>query len=51
VEGSLTIDGTPVPLRKAYSAIRPVPKTFVGFYADLSSLEPDRRYQFEIQLP
>ena len=34
-EARLTIDGRTVELRKAYSAVRAAPRTFVGFYADL----------------
>jgi hypothetical protein len=48
---SLTIDGRTVELRKAYSAIRTAPRTFVGFYADLSLLDADRTYTFELLLP
>jgi hypothetical protein len=48
---SLTIDGRTVELRKAYSAIRAAPRTFVGFYADLSMLDADRAYSFELILP
>jgi len=40
-----------VELRKAYSAVRSAARTFVGFYADLSLLEPERRYRFELELP
>jgi hypothetical protein len=47
----LTIDGRPVELRKAYTAVRVVPSTFVGFYADASRLEPDRVYRFELDTP
>ena len=48
---SLTIDGRTTELKKAYSAIRGAPRTFVGFYADLSMLDADRPYQFELILP
>jgi hypothetical protein len=48
---SLTIDGRTTELKKAYSAIRSAPRTFVGFYADLSMLDADRPYQFELILP
>ncbi|HET7620052.1 MAG TPA: hypothetical protein VFK20_16210, partial [Vicinamibacterales bacterium] len=48
---ALTIDGRAVPLKKAYTAVRAVPRTFVGFYADLSSLTPDRPHRFELTLP
>jgi len=47
----LAIDGRPVELRKAYTAVRVVPSTFVGFYADLSRLEPDRAHRFELETP
>ena len=38
-------------LEKAYTAIRAVPRTFVGFYADLSLLAADREHTFELTLP
>jgi hypothetical protein len=50
-EARLTIDGRPVELRKAYSAIRTAPRTFVGFYADVSRLEADREHTLELDLP
>ena len=50
-EARLTIDGKPVEFRKAYTAVRTVRSTFVGFYADLSLLEPDRSYRFTLELP
>ncbi|HEV8598999.1 MAG TPA: hypothetical protein VGQ69_06535 [Gemmatimonadales bacterium] len=50
-EARLSIDGKPVELRKAYTAVRVVPSTFVGFYADVSSLDADRPYRFELELP
>lgn len=50
-EARLTIDGRTAELRKAYSAVRAVPRTFTGFYTDLSLLEPDRPYRFELELP
>jgi hypothetical protein len=28
-----------------------VPSTFVGFYADVSLLDADRPYRFELELP
>jgi hypothetical protein len=31
--------------------VRVVRSTFVGFYADVSSLEADRPYRFELNLP
>ena len=50
-DARLTIDGRTVELRKAYSAIQSAAKTFVGFYADLSMLDADRPYTFELELP
>ncbi len=50
-EASLTIDGRTVELRKAYSAVRTAPRTFVGFYADLSLIAPDREHTLELKLP
>ena len=50
-EARLTIDGRTVDLRKAYTAVRVARRTFVGFYADLSLLSPDREYSFELELP
>ncbi len=50
-EARLRINGRPVELRKAYSAIRAARRTFVGFYADLSLLEADRPYAIDLDLP
>ena len=50
-EARLTIDGRIVELRKAYSAVRTAPRTFVGFYADLSLLAADREHTLELELP
>jgi len=47
----LRIDGQPVAMRKAYTAVRAVPSTLVGFYADVSRLEPDRPHRFELEVP
>ena len=47
----LRVDGQPVEMRKAYTAVRVVPSTFVGFYADVSRLEPDRPHRFELDIP
>jgi hypothetical protein len=47
----LTIDDRTIELRKAYSAVRSAPRTFVGFYADLSMLDADRAYRFDLTLP
>ncbi len=45
------IDGRTVELRKAYTAVRAARRTFVGFYADLSLLSPDREHAIELDLP
>ena len=50
-EARLTIDGRTVELRKAYSAVRTAPRTFVGFYADLSLRRADREHTLELELP
>jgi len=47
----LRIAGQPVEMRKAYTAVRVVPSTFVGFYADVSRLAPDRPHRFELEVP
>jgi len=47
----LRIDGVPVAMVKAYTAVRVVPSTFVGFYADVSRLEPDRPHRLELEVP
>jgi len=50
-EARLSIDGRAVELRKAYSAVRTAPRTFVGFYADLFLLGADREHTLELELP
>ncbi len=50
-EARLVIDGRAVELRKAYSAVRDAPGTFVGFYADLSFVAADREHTLELDLP
>ena len=47
----LRIDGQTLELTPAYSSIRPHPRTFLGFYADVSLLSPDRDYDVELELP
>lgn len=50
---TLQVDGKPIELRKAWSSIvRSNPKnTFVGWFADVSSLAPDVEHTFELALP
>jgi hypothetical protein len=50
-EPRLTIDGEVMELKRAYSAVRAARGTFVGFYADVSALAPDREHALELQLP
>jgi hypothetical protein len=51
MEVRLRIDGKSVEMRKAYTAVRVVRSTFVGFYADVSLLQADRPYRFELDVP
>jgi len=50
---ALKLDGKPVELKRAYSSVYPeaVTRTFVGWYADVSSLTPDQPHSFEVELP
>jgi len=48
---ALKLNGEAVELRKAYSSVWPDARSFVGFYADVSSLEADREYEVKLQLP
>jgi len=48
---TLTIDGQPVPLRKAYASVRPNARNFTGFYADLSAIAPNRPHTLQLDLP
>jgi hypothetical protein len=50
-DAHLAIDGRPVDLLKAYTAIRPEKSTFVGFYADISHLAASELHQLELVLP
>jgi len=53
MRASLEIDGRSTDLRKAYSCVYPqaVEHTFVGFYADVSSLQPDVEHSVKVTLP
>lgn len=50
---SLAIDGKPVEVRKAYGSVYPqvAERTFLGFYADVSALEPETAHELELVLP
>jgi hypothetical protein len=45
------IDGRPVDTTRAYTAVRVARRTFVGFYADVSGIEPDVEHRVELRLP
>ena len=49
----LKINGEPATLKRAYTSVYPqvVNHTFVGWYADVSSLKPDTAHTFELELP
>jgi hypothetical protein len=47
IEGNL--DGKPLMLQPAYSSSRVDAASFVGFYADLSQIEPDVRHTIELR--
>ena len=53
MEASMKIDGKAVDLKKAYSSVyRSNPKnTFLGFYADVSTLKPDVKHTVTVELP
>ena len=51
MELSLTINGQTIELKKAYSEVRKVTHTFIGFYADISSFVADKEYKVELRLP
>ncbi|MGZ7066551.1 MAG: hypothetical protein ACXVI6_09355, partial [Candidatus Aminicenantales bacterium] len=50
---AVKIDGKPVDVKKAYNGVYPhSPKrTYLGSYADLSSLKPDTPYEIEVTVP
>ena len=49
----LKIDGQPVEVKKAYGDVFPLgrERTFSGFYAEVTTLQPDARHKLEVQLP
>jgi hypothetical protein len=46
-----SLDGKPIKLTPAYSSTRVHPPSFVGFYADLSTIKPDVRHTIEVRAP
>jgi hypothetical protein len=53
MEITMKIDGKSVEVKKAYSSVyRSNPKhTFLGFYADLSTVKPDTKHTVTVELP
>jgi hypothetical protein len=51
MELRLRINGEVVELKKAYSEIRRVNHTFLGFYADISAYVAGKDYNVELLLP
>lgn len=51
MSASVKIDGRPVLLTRAYSSVREHGPDFVGWYVDLSSIEPDTTHTVEVALP
>jgi len=47
----MTLDGAPLELKRAYSSVREHPASFVGFYADLSNLNPRTTHTIHMVLP
>lgn len=55
---SMKLNGKPIEVKKAYSSRTPGRlqmgkghNTFTGFYADISHLKPDRKYNIDVTLP
>ena len=48
---TMTLDGQPLYLMKAYSSVRVHAPSLVGFYADLSHVQPDVRHKITLRLP
>jgi hypothetical protein len=48
---SASLDDQPLTLKAAYSSVRVHPPSFVGFYADLSTIAPDQQHRLVLKLP
>jgi hypothetical protein len=48
---TMTLDGQPLSLKKAYSSVRVHAPSLVGFYADLSDLQADVQHKITVRLP
>lgn len=51
LDATLRIDGQPFPIRKAYTSIQQEKSAFIGYWADLSPLAPEREHTVELVLP
>jgi hypothetical protein len=51
LQPQITIDGHSATFTKAYASVRVDPSSFVGFYLDLSQIEPDVEHRIELKLP
>jgi hypothetical protein len=51
IKPSASLDGKPLALKPAYTSVHVHAPSFVGFYADLSSITPDLRHTIELQIP
>jgi len=47
---TLKLNGEEFTLHRGYSSIRPNPSCFMGYYADVSSLEVDKTYTIELNV-
>jgi len=48
---SASLDDRPLTFKAAYSSVRVHPPSFVGFYADLSTIAPDQQHRLVLKLP
>jgi hypothetical protein len=51
LEPHISIDGRSAMFTKAYASVRVDPPSFIGFYLDLSHIEPDVEHRIELKLP
>lgn len=47
----IEMDDSPLQLQRAYTSVREHPESFVGWYADLSQVDPDRAHTVRLSLP
>jgi len=51
LQPQIRIDGRSATFTKAYSSVRVHPASFVGFYLDLSPIEPDVQHKIVLEVP